>query len=64
MSRHLNSNTFGNEYEEIYTRESTENSVKFEARNSRASPNGKGGKKEYIRALRKNKRTQRGDLWG
>lgn len=48
--------------EEVYSCEPAQNPIKPKARDERASVNGKGGKKEYIRTLRKNKRSKRGDL--
>ena len=65
MNKRTFDNLFWNEYgEEIYTRESASDSVKFKTRDERAGNHGKGGKKEYIRSLRKDKRSKRGDLWG
>ncbi len=50
--------------EEVYPCESTQDSGKQETWDERASINGKRGKKEHIRSLRKNKRSKRGDIWG
>ena len=50
--------------EEVYTRESTQDSRKQKEWNERPGSYGKGGKKEYIRSLRKNKRSKRSDVWG
>lgn len=64
MNKKLFDQQFWAEYdEEIYTRESTQDSSEQEEWNERPSTNGKRGKKEYIRSLRKNKRAQRGTVW-
>ena len=65
MNKKLFDQKFWKEYDqEVYTREPTQDSRKQKEWDERASSNGKGGKKEYIRSLRKNKRSKLGDVWG
>jgi len=64
MNKKLFDQKFWEEYgQEVHTREPTQDSRKQKERDERTSSNGKGGKKEYIRSLRKNKRSKRGDMW-
>jgi hypothetical protein len=65
MNKKLFDQKFWKEYgDEIYTCESAQDSRKQEKWDERASSNRKGGKKEYIRSLRKDKRSKRSDVWG
>ena len=48
--------------EEIYSCEPAQNPIKPKARDERAGDNGKRGKKEHIRTLRKDKRSKRSDV--